>query len=196
MANPIIRGFSNLTRFSGRDRRRQFWPYAGVVAALVYLLAGGLMVAAMAPMMAEMSEYAAANPEHATVVSGPGTYSVSIDADAPGAPGMPDMTIAFGGLGLAMLAAVVLLAAAVSRRLHDTGRTALWGLAPLPFLTFSMVMMPTLMRNFMGDSDPNFGLFGLLFLSNVLYMAALVGLVALLCLGTRPGANRYGEEPA
>lgn len=195
MANPIIRGFSSLTRFSGRDRRRQFWPYAGVVIALSYGLMMVFGVAAMAPMINAMTDYAAANPEHATVTAGPGHYEVSIDAAAPGAPS-PDFLPFLTVVGAVALIAVVLLSAAVSRRLHDTGRTALWGLAPLPFLAFGLVMMPMMMGNFMGEAEPNFALFGLLFLNNIVYMAALVGLIALLCLATKPGPNRYGEAPA
>ena len=38
MANPIVRGFRNIARFSGRDSRGEFWPYAAVVFALVFIM--------------------------------------------------------------------------------------------------------------------------------------------------------------
>lgn len=197
MANPILAGFAGVTRFSGRDRRNRFWPYAGVVVVLTYLAMGLVGAAVLAPMFTEAAEFAAAHPEHATVTSGPGHYSVSIDADAPGAPGLPDLTPFFGAIGLGLIVAVALLAAAVSRRLHDTGRTALWGLAPLPFLAGALILMPLIIGEMTGrQAAPNLGLFLLLFLNNILYLASLLGLIILLCLQTKPGPNRYGEEPA
>lgn len=196
MANPIVRGLTGLTRFSGRDRRNQFWPYAGVVIAVMYVAMGFLAAAAMGPIFAEAADYAAAHPEHATVTSGPGSYSVSIDAGAPGAPALPDLTPFFGAIALGVVATVVLLAAAVSRRLHDTGRSALWGLVPLPFLAGAFILMPVLLGEMMvPEPAPNIGLFLLLFLNNILYLAALLGLAVLLCLQTKPGPNRHGEEP-
>ncbi len=35
------------------------------------------------------------------------------------------------------VALVATLAAAIARRLHDVGRSALWGLIPLPFICYS-----------------------------------------------------------
>jgi uncharacterized membrane protein YhaH (DUF805 family) len=38
MQNSIVRGFKSILRFSGRDTRSQFWPYAGAAFA-VYAIA-------------------------------------------------------------------------------------------------------------------------------------------------------------
>ena len=83
MANPIIRGFRSIARFSGRDTRGQFWPYAGVVFAVVFLGFGMVMSLVMNDMFAEMQQFAVEHPEATTIQSSPGNYSISIDASHP-----------------------------------------------------------------------------------------------------------------
>lgn len=194
MANPLVHGFKGLTRFSGRDRRKTFWPYAAAVIFLTYALGMVFGAIAMVPMFTQMSEYAAAHPEHATVTTGPGHYEVSIDSGAPDVP-VPDMSGFMYVMAGVSLFAVVLLAAAVSRRLHDSGRSGFWGLMPVPFLATGMILMPGLMRSAMSEAEPDMSLFGLLFINNGLYFLALVTLIVLLCLPTKAGANRHGAEP-
>jgi uncharacterized membrane protein YhaH (DUF805 family) len=194
MANPIIRGFGQLARFSGRDLRGQFWPYAAAVLAIVFVLSGAAMAWVMADIFAEMQAFAMAHPEAATVTSGPGQYSIQIDAGQTGAP-MPDPVPFFGTLAVTVLLAVGLLAAAVSRRLHDSGRSAYWGLLPLPFLLFGLGAFPMMMADFTRSPEPDMGLFFALFLNNIIYMAALATLVVLLAQRGTAGPNKYGEAP-
>ena len=77
MQNSIVRGFKSVLRFSGRDTRSQFWPYAGAAFALYvvasvpfsiilfldnlemppdapehFFVAGGLMFAALVGLLA------------------------------------------------------------------------------------------------------------------------------------------------
>ena len=86
--STILDGFRRLTDFSGRDRRGRFWPYALVVLALAYVGMAAVMVPLTAGVFAEATAYAAANPDQATVVSGPGYYSVQIhDPEAIAMPG-------------------------------------------------------------------------------------------------------------
>ena len=195
MTNPVLHGFQNLTRFTGRDTRGQFWPYAAVVLVVVFVSMGVGMAFAMNGFFTEMQQFAAAHPEAATVHSSPGSYSISIDASHPDAP-MPDTNGAFLALSLGVFGAILLLAAAVSRRLHDSGRSALWGLLPVPFLLFGIGFFPGLMSSIMAGDEPDLGLFFLLFGNNMLYLAALGTLAILLSLSTARGANRHGEEPS
>lgn len=195
MANPIAHGFKSLTRFSGRDRRKTFWPYAAVVIFVTYALSMVFGFMAMIPMFTQMAEYASAHPEQTTVVAGPGEYSVSIDQGAPDVP-VPDMSGFMYVMGAMSLFAVVLLAAAVSRRLHDSGRSGFWGLMPVPFLAAAMILTPSIMQATMAGMDPDMRLAGLLFLNNGLYFLALAVLIVFLCLPTKAGANRHGAEPA
>jgi uncharacterized membrane protein YhaH (DUF805 family) len=46
-----------------------------------------------------------------------------------------------------------------------------------------------------GTPRPDLGLFGLIFINNMIYMAALVILIVLLAKRTDPGVNRYGPPP-
>lgn len=195
MANPVLRGFRNLATFNGRDTRGQFWPYAAVVLAVVFALMAVGMTFAMGGFFAEMQQFAATHPEATTVQSGPGSYSISIDGSHPDAP-TPDLGGFFVTLGVSVAAAIALLAAAVSRRLHDSGRSALWGLLPVPFLVFGIGFFPVMMSSMMTAEEPELGLFFLLFGNNMLYLAALGTLVILLSLATSPEANRHGEQPA
>lgn len=193
MANPIIRGFRGIARFSGRDTRGQFWPYAGVVMAVVFLGFGMVMSLVMNGMFAEMQQFAVEHPEAATIQSSPGSYSISVDASHPDAP-MPDLGPFFAVMASMVLTAVSLLAAAVSRRLHDSGRRAFWGLMPLPFLLGGLTIFPLVISQFAATEEPNFGLFFLLFFNNMAYMVALVSLIILLALRGTRGPNRFGPE--
>lgn len=194
MANPVIRGFSSITRFSGRDSRGQFWPYAGVVIALVFAASGVAMAFVMNGIFAEAHQFALEHPEAATIRSSPGSYSISIDETHPDAP-MPDLGLFFGTLAATVGLAVILLAAAVSRRLHDSGRAAFWGLMPLPFLTFGLTAFPIMLTRAMESEMPDVGLFLLLFVNNLIYMIVLVSLIVLLCLRGTAGPNRHGPAP-
>ena len=192
MANPIIHGFRNLTRFSGRDSRGQFWPYAGVVFALVFLAFGACIGLWMNALFVDMSAFAAAHPDAATVHSSPGQYSIQIDGGHPEAP-VPDFTVFFAGMWLMVGSLVLLLAAAVARRLHDRNLPAYWGVLPVPFLVIGVTVLPVLMAQMMqGQGEPNFGLFALLFLNNLVYMIALVSLIVMLAMRGTEGPNRFG----
>ncbi|MGH6745963.1 uncharacterized protein DUF805 [Novosphingobium sp. PhB57] len=178
-----------LAKFSGRETRAAFWPWAAVVVGLVLL--GG--VAAMTPQvlasMAKMRKFALEHPDQATITSGPGHYEISIEGHHPEL--MPDMGPFVLALEGTMAVLIVLIAAAAVRRLHDTGRSGAWALLPLPFLFFGFSRMPVLF------ADPVFDtrLFGLLFLNNLCYLAALGALILLLARSGKPGENRFGPEP-
>lgn len=193
MANPIIRGFRGVARFSGRDSRGQFWSYAGVVIAVVFFGFGIVMSLVMNGMFAEMQAFAVAHPEAATIQSSPGSYSIAIDASHPAAP-MPDLGPFFAVMAAMILTAISLLAAAVSRRLHDSGRRAFWGLMPVPFLLGGLAIFPLMISQFAATDEPNFGLFFLMFFNNLAYMVALVSLIILLTLRGTRGPNRFGPE--
>lgn len=188
MANPIIRGFSKLTQFSGRDTRGEFWPYAGVVVALVFLIGGMVGGVIMSRVVAELAPYAT----DSQVVIAP---SDQILVEGVNPPPMPDLSPFFLLQGATLIVAIALLAAAVSRRLHDRGTPGWWGLMPVPFVVFGLVGFQQMFRSF-GGGAPDFGLFGLLFLNNMAYLAALVTLIILLAQPGKPGPNRYGEAKA
>ncbi|WP_312812303.1 DUF805 domain-containing protein [Brevundimonas sp.] len=171
--NPIVRGFKKLADFKGRERRSQFWPYAGVVCAVWFVLQGVVGNLVMFTAMASGDD--------------------------------ANFVIAFIGTMVAgVLLLVCLLAAAVSRRLHDRGLSGLWALIPVGLLVAMMSGFGLLFQS-LGEEVPTndpaadmsfvFGFLSVM-LGNLLYMASLVTLIVFLCLKGKAGPNRYGLEPA
>jgi uncharacterized membrane protein YhaH (DUF805 family) len=98
------------------------------------------------------------------------------------------------GVAIVSAVAVLLLAAAVARRLHDTGRSGAWGLLPLPCLFFGLYKMSQFFAG-LARRDPEPGSFTLIFVNNLVYLACLGLLVFLLARPGVPGDNRYGPPP-
>jgi len=178
---------ARLTRFSGRESAGRFWPYVGTIVALAILSLAAAILPMFADTITRMQNFAAEHPDQATVTSGPGSYSISIQGNHPEL--FPDMTGMIHVMMIGIGIAVLLLAAAVARRLHDRGKSGLWGLLPLPFLFFGLFAMSRVLAS----NPPDFSLFTLLFLNNLVYLGALLFLILQLAGGGTPGANAYGE---
>ncbi|HST37502.1 MAG TPA: DUF805 domain-containing protein, partial [Allosphingosinicella sp.] len=91
--------------------------------------------------------------------------------------------------------AVLLLAAAVSRRLHDCGRSGAWGLLPLPFLVFGIWQMPTTFQFAPGTVLAPAYPWAAAIVTGPLTFAALAALGVLLARKGTAGPNRFGEDP-
>jgi uncharacterized membrane protein YhaH (DUF805 family) len=195
MLAAIQHNLGRLANFSGRDTRSQFWPWAGCVVggvALVWFVAAGSV---MATAVSKMTAFAEAHPEQATVTSVGGSTSIEIEGYHP--EFVPDFGVLFWILGGIVAVTVVLLAAAVARRLHDRGRSAFWGLAPLPFLAFGLTVMPMMMSEVViGVGEPDMRLFFAIFLNNICYLAVLLTLIIQLSGAGQPEANRFGPPTA
>lgn len=192
----IIWNLARLLKFGGRESRERFWPYAALVILLTFVGSGIGMSVAMSSMFEAVEQVAATHPQDVTVMRGPGSYSVSVTGDHPEL--MPDFGLAFGVMGVVVAIAAILLAAAVVRRLHDSGRAGWWGAPPLIFLGFGIFAIRRFTGMMTDDVTPPdaemLPVMGLLFLNNVLYLGSLGLLVLLLCLSGSPGPNRYGER--
>lgn len=186
-------GLSNLVNFSGRTRRAKFWPYVAFVIFLSFAGMGAIMLPEISASMERMQRYAEEHPDQATVQQGPGSYSITIHGHHPEL--MPDFSRMMSLIVAGLVVIIFLLAAAVVRRLHDCGKSGMWGLMPIPFLVFASVAMPTLLNQFGQEGTPELGLFFALFLNNMFYLATLVFLIVLLCGASAKGENRYGPEP-
>jgi uncharacterized membrane protein YhaH (DUF805 family) len=178
--------FANLLSFAGREPRRRFWPYAAFVFVSIY---GGMMLA-FVPVMGAMRQFVEAHPDRATVQSAPGGYSVSIHGNPPELHVV--MSSMIKGVAVVAMLAVVLLASAVARRLHDRGKSGAWGLMPLPFLSFGFFMMPTLFA----QSEPDMTLFFAVFINNFVYIGLLITLIVMLCGASSEGENKFGAPVA
>lgn len=188
----IFAHFTRLADFSGRESRSAFWPYVACVIALFMLGSMVTVAPIMAGMMVQMEQYGVEHPGTVTTTVGPTTYAVQVDAGNQGA--MPDMSAFFTAMEIWLAVVIGLLAAAVTRRLHDSNLRGWWGLLPVPFLVTGFVCMPIIFRQFNESADPDLRLFGLMFANNLAYMAALVGLILLLTRANTPGPNRFGPE--
>ena len=193
MSNPIVAGLTGVAQFEGRDSSGRFWAYAGLVLALAFVVMCVPFAIEMNKTFEAFNSFAAEHPELTTVQRGPGQVSIRVEGFHPEL--MPDFGRLLTTMGLVVAGVVGLLAAAVARRLHDTGRSGVWGLAPLPFLAFGIFGFEGLIEGFMTD-DPDLRLFAGLMLNNMIYLLTLAGLVWMLGSAGTPGPNRFGPAPA
>jgi uncharacterized membrane protein YhaH (DUF805 family) len=194
--DSIRNGAAGLLRFSGRDPARRFWPYAGVVIALLFVTIALTMTPIMSGTLARMQRFAAEHPDQATVTQSQGSYSIEIHGSHPEL--MPDLTPFFLVMQIGCAVVVVLLAAAVTRRLHDRGRRGWWGLPPAIFLAVGLTLFPRFFHaTLSGEVTPDtMAMFGLILANNLLYLASLVVLVILLAGAGQPAENRFGPPLA
>jgi uncharacterized membrane protein YhaH (DUF805 family) len=95
---------------------------------------------------------------------------------------------------------VLLLAAAVVRRLHDRAKSGFLGLLPLPFLAAGMILMPIAFDRFGAsmsgkNPEPDVSLIFWLFANNLLFLGGLVILIVELASSGTRGPNRFGPDP-
>ena len=187
--------FRRLTQFNGREPRRQFWPYAAVVFLINVLVGQALAIPVMSGMMSRMF----------ALMSDP-TFTNRAEPSPFAAQGemMRVMAGEVQGIVLATLVAylvlVLFIAAAVSRRLHDTGISGWWGMLPVPFAVLKMALMPAFFSAFAdafsGTPNPPGPGFSLYFSSNLLSLASVVALIVLLCRSSATGETRFSAEAA
>jgi uncharacterized membrane protein YhaH (DUF805 family) len=182
----LLEHFKRLFDFGGREDRASFWPYAALVFVIVMIIGMVIFVPMMAHSMEAMQQYAATHPEQATITSGPGQYSISVQGNHPEFFDVDSMALY---LVVSFGLSIVLYAAAVTRRLHDRGKSGSWGLMPLPFIIYSTIMMP---RAF-ASPDENMALFFSIFVSNMVYIVTLIVLIVLLASASDPARNRFDK---
>lgn len=184
----LLDHFKKLFDFTGREDRASFWPYAAI-AFIITMVAGMIIfVPMMSRSLQAMQQFAAQHPDQATVTSGLGQYSISIQGNHP--EFMPAGSLALF-LALAFSSAILLYAAAVVRRLHDRGKSGFWGLMPLPFIIYPSVQMPRVFASVGTGAQPDMTVFFSIFLSNLFYIVTLIWLIVLLAGPSEPAPNRY-----
>lgn len=190
MIHSILRDFTRLAHFGEREGRTEFWAYAISCLVLGFAVGAAIVMPAMSASFAEMQRFAVEHPDQATIVTSPTSYEIQIEGSHPELLPDVDVVVAGGGVFAGLL--VVLLAAAVARRLHDCGRTGLWGLMPLPFIGTALLLFPKLGASFEVGGEPDLRLFFALFANNMLYLGSL-GLLGVLLAGQGQAEdNRFG----
>ncbi len=192
MRQLVMFNLRNLFNFKGRQTRGQFWPYVGVVFVLMMAAYMAIFIPIFVSAFMSMQQFAAENPDQVTIQQGPGHYSMQIEGSHPEL--MPDFSAVFAGTAILSILSILLLGAAVARRLHDTNRTGAWGAVPAVLLLISAGTMSSIFGNLAASAGtgPDTGLFLTMFLSNLFYMVSLLALIILLCMDGTKGENRYG----
>ena len=191
--SSIRYGFSNLLNFKGRDSRGMFWPYALLHIGLMFAIWLPIFLAEFMSTFDRMREFAEANPDKATITQGPGQYSITIHE--PDASLMPDWEMMIMPLLIIVPIFTLLLAAAVTRRLHDRGLSGWIGAIPAVLFMVAGYVMAQSFGQLGADGAPDVGAFFTVFFLNLAYNASLVILIIFLCLPTKPEANRFGDPP-
>ena len=187
----LFEHFRHLNRFGGREERGSFWPYAALVYGIATVAGFVVMMPIMFSTFDAVRQAAPSGPLHPGL-AGDGTGSAP-PFESPNEVAA-HFRLMIGAMSGVLLLTVYLYAAAVVRRLHDTGRSGWWGTIPLPFLAYSSAMMWRFFGNFGAPEAPDMRLFFSVFFSNITYMVALVALIVMLALASDPAENRYGPS--
>lgn len=199
--NLISLHLRSLIRFSGREARQPFWLWVLAVVATATVVSMAYFFVMFAGLFGRIDQFAREHPDQVTRTVGPGSYSISINGYHPEIA--PDFSMPILVISVIALIVITLLAAAVARRLHDTGRMGWWGL-PAPLLLLgglaNMVRMFAALHAQSGDpiNGPPaafFAGFALTMLLNLAYLLSLVLLIVLCSGESQPAENRYGMPP-
>lgn len=187
----ILRSFKlnlkGLAEFSGRQSGEEFWPYA-LVTILGGQFIGTLAVAGpVHTAMVRMQTYILDHPEAGTLTNGPQGMSIELTGAIP-----IDL---FEGIEKAILpwavgimaAEAILLAAAVTRRLRDAGRSLLW--VALPPIAFALALASWTPLG----TTPQVSAFVLNLVCNSAYVSSLL---ALAFMATRPSIRPAESSPS
>ena len=179
-----------LARFSGRDSQRQFWPWAIIVflvsqaaATIIVAIPLGMAFSRIMQIVVKEAAKPTLDPEASDIL-----------AQRIVAEMTSEMGAVWQFVALVDMVAIALLAAAVVRRLHDRGRTGLWGLLPVPFLAVSVAATPYTLQFGMAQREMT-PTDALLVLAGPMSWVTVIVLIVLLVGESDPGANRFGPEP-
>ena len=183
----IRHNLANLLRFSGRDSRAQFWPYA--IAVFLAAMAADILlfIPIMTDMMQRMILYARDHPE-----GFPQPAPGQIQTLPPEL--MPDMGRMFVPMTIVGIASLLLLAAAVVRRLHDRDRSGWWGALPLPFQAIGIAIGPMVLKNMTATLPRQSPLTLLSAINSLLFWCAFILLIVMLAGEGLKGPNRFDGD--
>lgn len=171
-------GVRSLFRLSGRDGRWLFWPWGLCVVGLTYTVNTALAQGMFFSGILRVYD-----------VSRPG----DVEAVRAFANIFPQMETLWLSFAISEAIAVLLLAGAVTRRLHDRDWSGAWGLLPLPFLAIGIWQMSGTFDHAL-KALPNLSSLKVLdFLSGPLSFAAIAVLGVMFAREGTPGPNRFGD---
>ena len=146
--------FRLLFSFRGRENLGSFWPYAALVFGIMTALNMLMMIPLMMMSIGNMLE-----------------------------SGMPPQVSTFViYFGVMTLLGFMLYAAAMVRRLRDTGRSPLWALLPLPFAIVSALGMTQMFGSPFDGIPPDITMLKVMLVSSALETLSVIVLIFLLTL--------------
>lgn len=189
MLDAIKHGLGGLLNFNGRDARQPFWYYV----LFIYILTTAISMVAIVPSMIAMFT------NFVDVAKAGGS---PVEAQQAVANSMSGMFGSIGWIGMFTGAAfIVLLAASLVRRLHDSDLPGFWALAPGALQAIGIALMPAqieamsaVVADPVAASDPTA-------MYRAQGAAGLIGWVAIglvIWFGVRKstvGPNRFGDAP-
>lgn len=184
----IRRGFASIFRFSGRDTRAEFWPYAIFLYFAATVVTWLIMMPEMIRMTQTIFQRAA---ERAAMESEPTPEEI----DTLVREMMPNFEFLVIGSIVVQGVAILLLAAAVVRRLHDRDRAGYWGLLPLPCTLAALLLAPASMESFRAPPVAPPPILLASFLNGMAYWVLFIVLIVMLAREGTTGPNRFGPEP-
>jgi uncharacterized membrane protein YhaH (DUF805 family) len=148
----------NLRRFDGQDGKAVFLPY---LMPVIYLVSIGFMLSIV-----------------------PVALGVLGNSDNPGGSWIWSSL----SCSLVVLVGIGLLAAAITRRLRDTGRSIIWAIPPFVLLLLAAGLMPYAFAGMLSAGAPT-DLFYAMFTVNLVYLVSLAPLAFHL---NRDGSSEAG----
>lgn len=176
---------THLTHFRGRDNPALFWPFAGLVIGAVMVLGMIGALVAMVQLAPRIIALAQAQAEQTRMGNEPGGLLL----DPAMFKQFVDTAVAVNAISLILV--VVLLGAAITRRLHDSAMPGFIAWIPALLMVIGMAHMGDAFAG-TGPMPVDPAVFARTSLINLAYLASLGGLVYLLARKGTPGENRYG----
>jgi len=188
----IQHNLKNLTNFRGRDSRGIFWPYAIVVIVAVQLATMLFAFESIGDVFEQFEAAARANPDAVHIERSPGHISARIDAGHPEL--VPDMTVFLVPIVVSLFVSIAFLAAAVTRRLHDRGRSGALALVPAS-LGFTGILIFSNLFNQFATIEPSLPLFFAGAAFNIAYVTSFVLLLVQLAGASTTKPTKHGPIP-
>ncbi|THD36557.1 MAG: DUF805 domain-containing protein [Sphingomonas sp.] len=198
--NLLGRHLTGLASFSGRENRQPFWLWILIVYAVQMVVGMIVMIPIMMGMIERMAPLMQGDPhrfdDHPELVMQMMT------------PMMSNIMVFAAIMAVVWL---VLIGAAVVRRLHDGNRSGWWAapvfachvvmplfyvsVMPRFFETFGTIRPGMTPDQVNAQMLPMMHSFGWLWLLGMVSFLMMIVLIVFLCLPGTQGVNRYGEDP-
>ncbi|OYW33575.1 MAG: hypothetical protein B7Z41_04965 [Rhizobiales bacterium 12-66-7] len=190
-------GLAGILNFNGRMALRDFWPYAITVVLVLYGLGSVLGIWMQLEFAQRLGTGAwsgdAYDPE---LIERQAEQTLTLMKE------LFRFFVPYAAISLALH--IIPLAAATVRRLHDTGRTGWWALIPLPFSAYGIYLLSNALSRVpelvvTRPADPVIFAFIIEIFTaigvSLLWIAAVIVLIILLCGRSSPKGDRFGPPP-